>query len=40
LETAELQRAFQASVDVLLAEIAHVDAELAVRLDRPLRALA
>jgi len=40
LESAELQRAFQASVDVLLAEIAHVDAELAVRLDRPLRALA
>jgi hypothetical protein len=40
LESAELQRAFQASVDVLLAEIAHVDAELAVTLDRPLRALA
>jgi len=40
LETAELQRAFRASVDVLLAEIAYVDAELAVRLDRPLRALA
>ena len=40
LEPAELQRAFRASVDVLLTEIAHVDAELAVRLDRPLRALA
>ncbi len=34
------RRAFRASVDVLLAEIAHVDAELAVRLDRPLRELA
>ena len=40
LEPAELQRAFRASVDVLLTEIAHVDAELAVRLDRPLRELA
>lgn len=40
LEAAELTRAFSASVDVLLAEIAHVDAELAVRLDRPLRELA
>ncbi|TCO26652.1 hypothetical protein EV652_107545 [Kribbella steppae] len=39
LEPAELQRAFRASVDVLLTEIAHVDAELAVRLDRPLREL-
>jgi len=39
LGPAELQRAFGASVDVLLKEIAHVDAELAVRLDRPLRAL-
>jgi hypothetical protein len=40
LEVAELHRAFRASVDVLRAEIAHVDAELAVRLDRPLRDLA
>ncbi|MEI8409235.1 MULTISPECIES: hypothetical protein [unclassified Kribbella] len=40
LEAAELTRAFSASVDVLLAEIAHVDADLAVRLDRPLRELA
>ncbi len=40
LEVAELHRAFRASVDVLLAEITHVDAELAVRLDRPLRELA
>jgi hypothetical protein len=40
LEAAELTRAFRASVDVLLAEIAYVDAELAVRLDRPLRELA
>ncbi|MFI6681833.1 nucleotidyltransferase domain-containing protein [Kribbella sp. NPDC050470] len=39
LEPAELQRAFRASVDVLLTEAAYVDAELAVRLDRPLRAL-
>ncbi|MGW1343093.1 nucleotidyltransferase domain-containing protein [Kribbella sp. NPDC002412] len=39
LEPAELQRAFRASVDVLLAEAAYVDAELAVRLARPLRAL-
>lgn len=39
LEHAELVRAFRASVDVLLAEIAYVDAELAVRLDRPLRGL-
>ena len=40
LEAAELTRAFRASVDVLLTEIAYVDAELAVRLDRPLRELA
>jgi hypothetical protein len=40
LDVAELQRAFRAGVDVLLAEIAHVDAELAVRLDQPLRELA
>ncbi|TDD15521.1 nucleotidyltransferase domain-containing protein [Kribbella turkmenica] len=40
LEGAELHRAFRASVDVLLTEIAYVDAELAVRLDRPLRELA
>ncbi|MFI7067272.1 nucleotidyltransferase domain-containing protein [Kribbella sp. NPDC050124] len=39
LEPAELQRAFRAGVDVLLIEAAHVDAELAVRLDRPLREL-
>lgn len=39
LEPAELQRAFGASVDVLLTEAAYVDPELAVRLDRPLRAL-
>lgn len=40
LEATELTRAFRASVDVLLVEIAYVDAELAVRLDRPLRELA
>jgi hypothetical protein len=39
LEVGELQRAFRASVDVLLAEIALVDAELAVRLTRTLREL-
>jgi hypothetical protein len=38
-ETAELRRAFRASVDVLLAEIAEVDPELAVRLTRTLREL-
>ncbi|WP_432888943.1 nucleotidyltransferase domain-containing protein [Kribbella sp. CA-245084] len=36
----ELGRAFRASVDVLLAEIAAVDAELAVRLTRTLRELS
>jgi hypothetical protein len=39
LEPAELQRAFRASVDVLLTEIEYADAELAVRLAGPLRAL-
>ncbi|MEV5965796.1 nucleotidyltransferase domain-containing protein [Kribbella sp. NPDC051952] len=39
LEPAELVRAFRASVDVLLAEASLVDAELAVRLEGPLRAL-
>jgi hypothetical protein len=39
LEVAELQRAFRASVDVLLAEVTEVDAELAVRLTRTLREL-
>ncbi|HET6987311.1 MAG TPA: nucleotidyltransferase domain-containing protein [Kribbella sp.] len=39
LDTAELIRAFRASVDVLLAEASLVDAELAVRLAPPLRAL-
>jgi hypothetical protein len=39
LDTAELQRAFRASVDILLAEIAEVDPELAVRLTRTLRQL-
>jgi hypothetical protein len=39
LESTELLRAFGASVDVLLSEIAEVDAELAVRLAGPLREL-
>lgn len=39
LDAAELRRAFRASVDVLLAEVAEVDAELAVRLSRTLREL-
>ncbi|GAA1607768.1 MULTISPECIES: nucleotidyltransferase domain-containing protein [Kribbella] len=39
LDDAELRRAFRASVDVLLAEASYVDAELAVRLSGPLRAL-
>jgi hypothetical protein len=39
LGIAELSRAFRASVDVLLAEASLVDADLAVRLDPPLRAL-
>lgn len=39
LEPAELVRAFRASLDVLLAEVALVDADLAVRLAPPLRAL-
>ena len=39
LEPAELVRAFRASVDVLLAEVSVVDADLAVRLALPLRAL-
>ena len=39
LESAELVRAFRASVDVLLGEVAFVDEELAVRLTAPLRAL-
>ncbi|MGZ0148228.1 nucleotidyltransferase domain-containing protein [Kribbella sp. WER1] len=39
LDDAELRRAFRASVDVLLAEAASVDADLAVRLSGPLRAL-
>lgn len=39
LDTAELLRAFRASVDVLLAEASLVDADLAVRLAPPLRAL-
>jgi hypothetical protein len=39
LEPAELQRAFRASVDVLLAEVAYADDPLAVRLGRPLRGL-
>ena len=40
LEHAELQRAFRASVDVLVREIGYVDSELAVRLAGPLRELA
>lgn len=39
LEPTELVRAFRASVDVLLAEVSAVDADLAVRLAPPLRAL-
>ncbi|HEY3557326.1 MAG TPA: nucleotidyltransferase domain-containing protein [Kribbella sp.] len=39
LEPVELQRAFRASVDVLLTEIEYADAGLAVRLAGPLRAL-
>ncbi|MEU4288457.1 nucleotidyltransferase domain-containing protein, partial [Kribbella sp. NPDC026596] len=39
LDPAELVRAFRASVDVLLAEVLVVDADLAVRLAPPLRAL-
>jgi hypothetical protein len=39
LEPAELLRAFRASIDVLLREASEVDAELAVRLAGPLRAL-
>jgi hypothetical protein len=39
LEPAELQRAFRASVDVLLSEAAYIDEELAVRLAGPLREL-
>lgn len=39
IEPAELVRAFRASVDVLLAEVSLVDADLAVRLESPLRAL-
>ncbi|WP_167219223.1 nucleotidyltransferase domain-containing protein [Kribbella shirazensis] len=39
LEPVELQRAFRASVDVLLSEVPYVDEELAVRLAGPLRAL-
>jgi predicted nucleotidyltransferase len=39
LDAAELRRAFRASVDVLLLEVEYVDAELAVRLARPLRGL-
>ncbi|WP_371407562.1 nucleotidyltransferase domain-containing protein [Kribbella sp. NBC_00662] len=39
LEIPELRRAFRASVDVLLTELAEVDAELAVRLTRTLREL-
>ncbi|MGW7683584.1 nucleotidyltransferase domain-containing protein [Kribbella sp. NPDC054772] len=39
LELAELRRAFRASVDVLLAEVELVDADLAVRLGRPVREL-
>lgn len=37
LDVDELQRAFRASVDVLLEEVALLDAELAVRLTRTLR---
>jgi hypothetical protein len=39
LDVAELQRAFRASVDVLLAEVEFVDADLAVRLAGPLRGM-
>ena len=39
LEEAELRRAFRASVDLLLAETAHVDEELALTLTRPLQAM-
>lgn len=39
LEPAELRRAFRAGVDVLLAELGYVDADLAVRLAGTLRAL-
>lgn len=39
LEEAELRRAFRASVEVLLAEVEFVDAELAVRLAGPLQEL-
>jgi len=39
LDKAELLRAFTASVDVLLGEVAFVDEELAVRLAGPLREL-
>ncbi|MFF0344293.1 nucleotidyltransferase domain-containing protein [Kribbella sp. NPDC004875] len=39
LEDAELHRAFRAGVDVLLAEVERADADLAIRLARPLRGL-
>ncbi|MFI5695918.1 nucleotidyltransferase domain-containing protein [Kribbella sp. NPDC051586] len=39
LDADELRRAFRASVDVLLDEVAQVDADLAVRLTRTLREL-
>ncbi|WP_327640548.1 nucleotidyltransferase domain-containing protein [Kribbella sp. NBC_00482] len=39
LDVEELQRAFRASVDVLLVEVEYVDADLAVRLVGPLRRL-